>query len=123
MRRDLWIRLLVVALVVAIAAPASAIMRGGTPDGDDHPYVGLMVAGVEVEDDEAGEKTFGPRWRCSGALIAPDVYVTAGHCTYGADRVEIWFESDLHAGGGLVDFPSCGETAVGYGLHQVKPQV
>ena len=87
MRRRLLI-LLVVALVMALALPALAITRGGTPDGSDHPYVGLMVA-----DDAGGN----PMWRCSGALISPTVYVTAGHCTYGASGATIWFEEDVDA--------------------------
>lgn len=76
----------VAALAAASVAPAGAITRGGSLDGNDHPYVGIMVA-----QDAAGN----PMWRCSGTMISDYVYVTAGHCTYGADHVEIWFESDL----------------------------
>lgn len=71
-------------LLVSLAAPAQAI-TDGVPDGDNHPNVGLMVA----FDDE------GPAWRCSGTLISPTVYVTAGHCTYGATSVQLWFDDDL----------------------------
>jgi hypothetical protein len=53
-----------------VAAPASAITHG-TLDGDDHPYVGLMTAHAET-----GEYL----WRCSGTLITPTVFITAGHC-------------------------------------------
>jgi V8-like Glu-specific endopeptidase len=72
------------ALIGLTAPPASAI-TDGVPDGDGHPNVGLMVAFV---DDE-------PAWRCSGTLISPTVYLTAGHCTFGADHVEIWFDDDV----------------------------
>jgi hypothetical protein len=76
---------LAMGMMLAAAAPAVAITRGGELDGDDHPYVGLMVADVNGT----------PSWRCSGSLISPTVYVTAGHCTFGADSVSIWFASDV----------------------------
>lgn len=78
----------VAALVtVAVATPADAITRGGTLDDDEHPHVMLMVATDGVDG-----------WRCSGTLISPTVYVTAGHCTYGAEQVWIYPESDVDAG-------------------------
>ena len=57
-----------VLLGLGAAAPAGAI-TDGVPDGDAHPEVGLMVAYVDGV----------PSWRCSGTLISPTVYVTAGH--------------------------------------------
>lgn len=82
-------RLLLLALALgmlfATALPAVAITRGGELDEDDHPYVGLMVADIDGV----------PQWRCSGALISPTVYVTAGHCTYGANSATVWFASDV----------------------------
>jgi V8-like Glu-specific endopeptidase len=71
-------------LFLSVSSPAQAITNG-VPDGDDHPAVGLMVAFV----DDA------PAWRCSGTLISPTLFLTAGHCTYGADHVEVWFDDDL----------------------------
>jgi len=71
-------------LAVLVAVPATAI-TDGAPDGDAHPYVGLMVA-----DDADGN----PLWSCSGALISPRLFLTAGHCAEApAVHVEIWFAS------------------------------
>jgi secreted trypsin-like serine protease len=77
-------------LTVAVATPALAI-RYGEPDNNEHPYVGLMVAGGV--NDETGE--FEPMWRCSGTLVDSTHFLTAGHCTDGAEAVEVWFEEDL----------------------------
>ena len=84
--RRLTVAALAATLMVALALPVAAITNGEL-DGDDHPYVGLMVA-----DDADGN----PMWRCSGALISPTVFVTAGHCVEPpAAGVTIWFETDL----------------------------
>jgi hypothetical protein len=86
------VKKLVVAAVSALAAmalaaaPASGITKGGELDGDDHPYVGLMVANAEDGS---------PMWRCTGTLISPTVFLTAGHCTSGASSVSIWFDSNV----------------------------
>jgi hypothetical protein len=71
-------------LVLMLATVASAITNG-VPDGGNHPYIGLLV--FDTED--------GPAWRCSGALIAPNVVLTAGHCTDGAVAARIWFDEDV----------------------------
>ena len=74
----------VAALTVsaAVVSSASAITHG-RPDGNAHPYVGLMVA---LDKDGV------PLWRCSGSLLSATVFLTAGHCTEApAAHVEIWF--------------------------------
>ena len=78
----------VVAFLCAslFALPALAV-KFGTPDGDEHPYVGLMVA-----YDEEGV----PLWRCTGALLSPTVFLTAAHCVEEpADRIQIWFSETM----------------------------
>lgn len=89
MRKKFAIIAALVALVLVAVTPVMAITNG-RPDGNDHPFVGLMVA-----QDANGN----PLWRCSGALISPNVFLTAGHCTEApAAHVEIWFASDVEAG-------------------------
>ena len=77
--------MLTLALLLSIVGFASAITNG-QPDGDNHPYVGLLV--FDVAEGVPG-------WRCSGALIAPNVVLTAGHCTDGAVAARIWFDEDV----------------------------
>lgn len=77
------------ALVLTIGALSANAITDGELDGSRHPYVGLMVA-----QDADGS----PLWRCSGTLLSPTLYLTAGHCTESpAAHVEIWFASDLQA--------------------------
>jgi len=91
---------LVFALVLVMVAPASAI-KNGDLDGDDHPYVGLMVA-TDVDGN--------PLWRCSGTLISPTVYLTAGHCTEApAVGAQIWFDTDVESGIPGNGYPFIGE--------------
>lgn len=86
MRRSLIALISAGLLAITLVAPTSAITKGGVVDtNNDYPYVGLMVAFVDGA----------PAWRCSGTLVSPKLYVTAGHCTDGADHVEIWFDVDL----------------------------
>ncbi|MEM5775552.1 MAG: trypsin-like serine protease [Anaerolineaceae bacterium] len=78
----------VIVLLLVTSMPAGAV-TDGTPDGDGHPYVGIMVAFDE----------FGNGWRCSGTLLSPTVFLTAGHCTDGAvGKVQLWFDADVQSG-------------------------
>lgn len=61
-----------VAIMIAIAATPASAITNGSPDGDGHPYVGLMTA-------HAANGNY--LWRCSGTLLNAHVFVTAGHCT------------------------------------------
>jgi hypothetical protein len=58
-----------IALAVITANPAAAII-GGQPDGNGHPNVGALDL-----------RPIGFPIPCSGTLVSPTVYVTAGHCT------------------------------------------
>lgn len=89
MRKSLVVLGLMLVLLLVAVGVASAITNG-EPDDGRHPYVGLLVFDVYVPD--VGNV---PAWRCSGALIAPDVVLTAGHCTDGAAAARIWFYEDV----------------------------
>ena len=85
------------ALLVASFVPAAAV-QFGEPDGDGHPFVGMVVFDVDGS----------PSHRCSGALLSPTVFLTAGHCTTDTDAARVWFESEV------IDpfFPFSGGTAI-----------
>jgi hypothetical protein len=62
-----FVRWTLAALTALLLLPASAgAIVNGSFDGDGHPYVGTAVS-----DDSF----------CSGSLVTPTVFVTAGHCT------------------------------------------
>jgi len=88
MRKYLYVFSVLFALSFMTSNTAFAV-KYGSLDGEDHPYVGIMVA-----DNADGD----PMWRCSGTLISPTVFVTAGHCTDGASGATIWFDSDVESG-------------------------
>jgi secreted trypsin-like serine protease len=67
------------AMIVASTGSASAILNG-VPDGNAHPYVGMVTDFESV---------------CSGAAISPTVFITAAHCfeTPGQE-VSVTFDPD-----------------------------
>lgn len=80
-----------VALAVVMAAPAFAI-TGHWVDDNEHPFVGLVVF-----YDANGDFI----WRCSGSLISPTKFLTAGHCADtagGAASARVYFQQDAGAG-------------------------
>ena len=85
MHRRLLAGAVAILLALTVVTPAAAITNG-VPDGDNHPYVGLLVF------DSAPDT---PAWRCSGTLIAPTIVLTAGHCTDGAVAARIWMNEDV----------------------------
>jgi len=86
-----------VTVLVFPVSPVSAI-QFGTPDGDAHPYVCLIVF------DDAD----GPAWRTTGIVLSPTVVLTAGHGTYGAVRGRVWLASDMQ---GNTEYPYGGDTS------------
>jgi len=81
------IAVILVALAGTLATPAFAI-TGNWVDDNQHPFVGLVVF-----YDSAGQFL----WRCSGSLISPTKFVTAGHCAdtaEGAASARVYFQQD-----------------------------
>jgi V8-like Glu-specific endopeptidase len=88
-KKSLLAAVVAIVLLVFAASPVAAVTDGQL-DGNGHPYVGLMVA-------QTASGT--PLWRCSGTLLSPTVFLTAGHCTEApAAHVEIWFDADVESG-------------------------
>ena len=97
-RKVAVILLAVLAMTLGSIGIVNAIQWGWL-DGEDHPYVGLMIADVDGE----------PAWRCSGTLISPTVFLTAGHCVHGADAARVWFDTDLTDN---EEYPYGGDTSI-----------
>jgi secreted trypsin-like serine protease len=76
--------LVVMALSLIIVPPAIAINLG-QPD-TEHTNVGAIV--VEIPGYE-------PALLCSGTLIAPNVFLTAGHCTNALAFYMYYFDLDI----------------------------
>jgi secreted trypsin-like serine protease len=77
-------------LVTALTAPLNAITGDWVKDFE-HPFVGLAVF-----YDANGEFL----WRCSGTLLSPTVFLTAGHCAdteSGARSARVYFQQDAGA--------------------------
>lgn len=83
MRKRFLYGLLVSLIAVVLTVSTVGAITDGEFDNDGHPYVGLMVA--QTADGA-------PLWRCSGTLLSPTLFLTAGHCTEApAGHAEIWF--------------------------------
>jgi Trypsin len=91
LRRLMALFALLAAVLVLGAVPAGAI-TGNYTDDNIHPYVGLIAF---------YDKNDAFTHRCSGSLLTPSVFLTAGHCTdatTGATQARIWFEQDAGVG-------------------------
>jgi secreted trypsin-like serine protease len=88
-------RRIILALALGVLALAGIVVsvgaiQHGEPDGNGHPYVGLVVF---YGDEDATV----PLWRCTGTLISPTVVLTAGHCAedFTAVRAQVWFNPEV----------------------------
>lgn len=89
MRRFLLITALALTLG-SVLTPTGAAITNGRLDGEEHPNVGILVF----------ELTRTQGLFCTGTLVAPSVFLTAGHCTrllesIGAPPAWVSFDSTL----------------------------
>lgn len=91
-----------VATLMATALPVMGITKGGSLDGEDHPYVGLSIHDVDGQ----------PSHRCSGAFIDAHTYVTAGHCTTGTSGGRVYLDTDIQGRNDETGYPFPGGTSL-----------
>lgn len=85
MRRKLILAVFSVIAVLAIAVSPVAAITGNWVEDFDHPFVGLIVF-YNADGEFIG--------RCSGSLLDPYNFLTAGHCVDGAETAIIYFQQD-----------------------------
>jgi len=91
LRRITALLALVFGVLALGASPAGAV-TGNFSDDTIHPYVAL-IAFYDQNDVFTH--------RCSGSLLTPTVFLTAGHCTdatTGATHARLWFQQDAGVG-------------------------
>lgn len=97
-------------LLTALILPVAAV-NFGEPDGNDHPYVGLLVFDTDGS----------PSHRCSGTLLSSTVLLTAGHCTVGTSGGRVWFEADVESGIPGNGYPFGGGTSIEFSEIHTHP--
>jgi secreted trypsin-like serine protease len=91
MNKKLFFALFSTLAILAIAVSPAAAITGHWVEDFEHPYVGLVAF-----YDAGGEFV----WRCSGSLISPTKFLTAGHCAdtgEGAVTARVWFQQNAGA--------------------------
>jgi hypothetical protein len=107
MKKNLLIIVMAVLVALGLQGPAMA-STGGTPDGETHPNVGLIL--FYAPDG---------RFRCSATLVSPTVLITAAHCTDGdLGKVLVTFDSVI-AEQPPSPFPVAADPAAGYTAQEI----
>ncbi len=90
MRKKLFTAITILVLALVLVMPVGAITNNWTDD-NAHPFVGLVVF---YNADGAFVQ------RCTGSLISPTRFLTAGHCTdpnAGVVTARVYFQQDAGA--------------------------
>lgn len=91
MRKKMLFAVFSVMAILAIAVSPAYAITGNWVEDHEHPFVGLVVF-----YDANGDFI----WRCSGTLLDPYTFLTAGHCADtegGAVTARIYFQQDAGA--------------------------
>jgi len=86
--RRIWMALIVVVAIAASSQKAVHAITGNFVKDFEHPFVGLAVF-----YDSNGAFSH----RCSGSLLSPTVFLTAGHCVVGVSSARVYFQQDAGA--------------------------
>ncbi len=112
MRKSSLAVIVTLLLALGLQGPATA-STGGTPDGETHPNVGLILA---YNED-------GMRYSCTATLIREDLLLTAAHCTDDVvGKTLVTFDSTIVESSTPPDvspFPRA-DPAVGYTTEQLE---
>ena len=90
MRRTLLVCLAALAVLLGSVAPARAVTDGYPDSTNVYDMVGLVVF----------SDASGPTGRCTGTLLSPTLFLTAGHCTDGAVGARVYFGPEIFRAGG-----------------------
>jgi hypothetical protein len=98
-----------IGMLLLMNVSTAQAITDGQLDGNSHPNVFMLI--MDVGGD--------PMWQCSGTLIAPTVFLTAGHCTTNTEGapfsgMRVFTQSDIWAGyfAGTNNYPYAGPNAV-----------
>jgi hypothetical protein len=109
LRTRLSTAILALLMLIGFAASPATASTGGTPDGDAHPNVGLILF-------------YSPdgRFRCSATLVSPTVLITAAHCTYGdLGKVLVDFRTFV-SNGPTSGYPAATDPTAGYTQAEIE---
>jgi len=110
------------ALVLVLVAASARVMTvtNGTPDGNGHPFVGVMIQPIP---DQPGFVTV-----CSGSALSPTRFLTAAHCADPSQPVFVSYKNGPSFAGTFVPGTftadpdwciGCGHGLPGFDTHDV----